>query len=76
MSLFPIQDGYYDKNGRWQSTKFCFVSCGDRCTCRAPGGVYQLKGEALEKHLENVKERQRRAEEFKRQRDGFTVNGC
>jgi hypothetical protein len=33
-------DGYYDETGHWQRTKFCFVSCGDRCTCRPPMGYY------------------------------------
>lgn len=37
MSLLPPRrDGYCDKNGVWQRTKFCFVDCGDRCTCREP----------------------------------------
>lgn len=34
--------GYYDNNGHWQRTKFCFVSCGDRCDCGPPNGVYVL----------------------------------
>ncbi len=33
-------NGYYDDTGHWQRTKFCFVSCGARCTCGPPGGVY------------------------------------
>lgn len=27
------RDGYYDDQGQWQRTKFCFRSCGERCTC-------------------------------------------
>lgn len=34
--------GYYDASGVWQRTKFCFVDCGDRCTCQPPNGVFQL----------------------------------
>lgn len=34
--------GYYDENGTWVQTKFCFISCGERCDCTPPGGVYQL----------------------------------
>jgi len=34
--------GHYDENGTWVRTKFCFISCGDRCDCTPPGGVYQL----------------------------------
>lgn len=33
-------DGYYDDNGEWQRTKFCFVSCGAACTCMPPGGQF------------------------------------
>lgn len=37
MSITPKQpDGYYDENGVWQRTKFCFVDCGERCTCKPP----------------------------------------
>jgi hypothetical protein len=32
--------GHYDDRGNWQRTKFCFVSCGDRCTCTPPLGQY------------------------------------
>lgn len=32
--------GYYDDKGQWQRTKYCFMSCGDRCTCRPPNGKY------------------------------------
>lgn len=41
MSILPrIQrhDGYYDDNGHWQRTKFCFRSCGEACTCGPPMG--------------------------------------
>jgi hypothetical protein len=41
MHLFPqLGDGYYDDTGNWQRTKFCFVDCGTRCTCRAPGNLF------------------------------------
>lgn len=41
MSFAPTyMNGYYDDNGCWQRTKFCFVSCGERCDCMAPGGLY------------------------------------
>jgi hypothetical protein len=33
-------DGHYDDTGRWKRTKFCFMSCGARCTCGPPGGLY------------------------------------
>lgn len=42
MSLTSNYDGYYDDNGNWQS-KRCFVSCGNRCTCSPPGGLYYSK---------------------------------
>ncbi len=34
------RDGHYDDKGQWQRTKFCFMSCGDRCTCGPPNGMY------------------------------------
>jgi hypothetical protein len=37
---FGRRDGYYNEEGYWTRTKFCFVSCGERCTCRAPGPHY------------------------------------
>ena len=41
MSLFPNRlDGYYDDEGNWQRTKYCFVSCGERCTCMPPGNLH------------------------------------
>ena len=36
--IFP--DGYYDANGDWQRSKFCFVDCGSNCTCKPPNGIY------------------------------------
>ncbi len=40
MSLGPIfLNGFYDNSGRWQRTKFCFVSCGQRCDCGPPCGL-------------------------------------
>ena len=30
--------GYYDESGHWQRTKFCFVHCGESCTCMPPFG--------------------------------------
>lgn len=40
MSLISGPGGHYDEHGNWQRLKFCFVSCGSRCTCRPPGGIY------------------------------------
>ena len=40
MNLAPNFDGGYDENGHWQRTKFCFISCGKRCTCRPPFGMW------------------------------------
>lgn len=41
MSLMPrTPDGYYDDTGHWQRTKFCFMDCGERCTCKPPLGTY------------------------------------
>lgn len=34
------EGGYYDDKGQWQQTKFCIVSCGDRCNCQPPNGQY------------------------------------
>ena len=35
-----IRDGYYDGSGWWQRTKYCFISCGEACTCSPPLGQY------------------------------------
>lgn len=44
MSLLPrSRDGYYDDAGHWQRTKFCFVDCGDRCTCKPPLGAWSIE---------------------------------
>lgn len=44
MSLLPQSlDGYYDDKGNWQRTKFCFVDCGGRCTCKPPLGVWTIE---------------------------------
>lgn len=41
MSLMPhFPDGYYDDNGEWQRTKYCFMSCGAACTCMPPFGQH------------------------------------
>jgi hypothetical protein len=32
-------NGYYDDNGNWQRTKFCFMAC-QRCDCQPPGGLH------------------------------------
>ena len=32
-------NGYYDDNGIWKRTKFCFAPCHD-CTCAPPNGQY------------------------------------
>jgi len=42
MSFGYRLDGYYDENGRWQRTKFCFVYCGERCTCMPRGPLYRV----------------------------------
>ncbi len=42
MSLTGNSDGYYDTNGHWVRTKLCFTDCGDRCTCRPPGGMWVI----------------------------------
>lgn len=40
--MMPRQrDGFYDDQGNWQRTKFCFVDCGDRCTCKPPLGIWR-----------------------------------
>lgn len=51
-------DGYYDENGDWQRTKFCFVSCGDRCTCKPPGGIWHIN-----RSVEAVKEKEEKKNE-------------
>lgn len=33
-------DGFYNDHGKWVRTKYCFLSCGDRCTCGPPMGLY------------------------------------
>ena len=35
-----LSDGYYDDEGMWQRTKFCFVYCRERCTCQPPMGAH------------------------------------
>jgi hypothetical protein len=35
-----LGDGDYDDTGNWQRTKFCFVDCGQRCTCGPPGNLF------------------------------------
>lgn len=47
-------NGYYDENGNWQRTKFCFVSCGQRCDCLPPGGLHYSA--AHDKRLKATKE--------------------
>lgn len=49
-----VTNGYYDDTGHWQRTKFCFVSCGDRCTCSAPMGQYY--SEAHDKRINHDKQ--------------------
>lgn len=57
MSLFPsLSDGYYDDAGQWQRLKFCFVSCGDACTCMPPGGVFYSKAHDKSKRQQTVNE--------------------
>lgn len=33
-----FRSGYYDDEGRWQRTKYCFMYCGERCDCGPPFG--------------------------------------
>lgn len=47
-------NGHYDDNGSWQRTKFCFVSCGARCDCGPPGGLYYSA--AHDKRIQQSKE--------------------
>lgn len=50
---FPTHaDGYYDDTGQWQRTKFCFTSCGARCTCLPPNG--QSYSAAHDKRLKDA----------------------
>jgi hypothetical protein len=54
MSIASRHDGYYDDTGHWQRTKHCFASCGSRCTCRPPFGMYYSK--AHDKSLKDKNE--------------------
>ena len=36
MSLVESMGGYYDKDGNWIRTKFCFAYCGEACNCMPP----------------------------------------
>lgn len=38
--MIDLPNGMYDENGNWQSSKKCFVHCGDRCDCGPPMGIY------------------------------------
>ena len=48
MTFVPRQDGYYDDDDKWVRTKLCFVDCGDACTCRPPGGVFNRKAKLMD----------------------------
>lgn len=37
-----MRDGYYNENNVWVRTKYCFVDCGDRCTCKPPNEIYVI----------------------------------
>ncbi len=67
MSIFGqrFRDGYYDDSGRWRATKHCFLSCGDRCTCRPPMGRYQLPPEEVERRQAEKKAAQDKARQGK-----------
>lgn len=39
LKSFGSIDGYYDDCGNWNRTKYCFISCGARCTCMPPMGL-------------------------------------
>lgn len=50
MTKSPIHlNGYYDDNGNWQKTKYCFQAC-THCNCRPPGNLWYNK--AYDKRLE------------------------
>lgn len=34
---FDRRDGHYESDGYWTRHKYCFIDCGERCTCRPPG---------------------------------------
>jgi hypothetical protein len=57
MSLIGHRDGYYDKDGQWQRTKFCFVYCGERCTCSPPNGIYNIK---MKDEIEKRRDKERK----------------
>ena len=40
MTLFDTRNGYYDHDGQWQRTKYCFTDCGSRCDCGPPFGQH------------------------------------
>lgn len=47
-------NGYYDERGHWQRTKFCFMSCGHRCDCGPPGGLWYSAAHDKSKHPQPV----------------------
>lgn len=56
MSLVDRRDGYYDADGNWQRTRYCFVACPpDKCTCKPPGGIWHKKQEgAMSQQVEQI----------------------
>ena len=46
--------GYYDEEGHWIRTKYCFVSCGARCDCGPPFGQYIKPGSPADLKLKEM----------------------
>jgi hypothetical protein len=54
MSFFP--NGYYDDNGNWRRSKFCFAYCGDACDCGPPDGQWHIDPEKMKIDIERFPE--------------------
>ena len=52
------RDGYYDENGNWQRSKFCFMTCHD-CTCLPPLGIYYDQSKDTRRKSDGLREAQR-----------------
>lgn len=46
-SSFFHLGGYYNEQGNWVRTKFCFMSCGESCDCMPPGGIWHIGTENM-----------------------------
>ena len=42
------RDGFYDERGSWRRSRFCFVSCQERCTCTPPNGEWHITPDLIE----------------------------